>query len=150
MKLLADPKLAEKYKAVFLEEVKLQMIEKVPTDAIPELIHYIPHHPVVREEHKTPKFLIVFDASPRPSKQSPSSNDCLYRGPALLNDLAGMLIGFRLNRFAAISDIEKAFLEVGLQERARDVVQFLWLKQPDRLSLEENLQYSSSREFPSA
>ena len=139
-KLLADPKLAEKYKAVLVEQEKLQMIEKVPTDATAELIHYIPHHPVLREDRTTTKVRIVFDASARQSKQSPSLNDCLYRGPVLLNDLAGMLIRFRLNKFAAISDIEKAFLQVGLQEQARDVVRFLWLKEPNKLSLEDNLQ----------
>ena len=108
-KLLAEPKLNEKFKAVFLEQEKLHLIEKVATDATIELITYIPHHRVVREDRTTTNVRIVFDASARQSTQSPSLNDSLYRGPVILKELTGMLRRFRLNRCTVISDIEQAF-----------------------------------------
>ena len=37
----------------------------------------------------------------------------------MLQDLNGILLCFRLNRIALISDIEKAFLQVGLTEESR-------------------------------
>ncbi|VDI13359.1 Hypothetical predicted protein [Mytilus galloprovincialis] len=37
---------------------------------------------------------------------------------------------FRANQFATCTDIEKAFLHVGLSEEDRDVTRFLWLSDP--------------------
>ncbi|VDI04630.1 Hypothetical predicted protein [Mytilus galloprovincialis] len=58
----------------------------------------------------------------------PSLNECLYRGPVLLNNLCGIFMRFRLHKIAMVADIEKAFLQVGLQEDDRDVTRFMWLK----------------------
>ena len=35
---------------------------------------------------------------------------------------------FRLNNIAIVADIEKAFLQIGLQQDQRDVTWFIWLK----------------------
>ena len=48
----------------------------------------------------------------------------------VLNELSRILLRFRLNRFAITTDIEKAFLHVGLCEEDRDVTRFLWLSNP--------------------
>jgi hypothetical protein len=34
---------------------------------------------------------------------------------------------FRLHQVALVSDIEKAFLQIGLQQDQRDVTRFLWI-----------------------
>ena len=46
----------------------------------------------------------------------------------ILEDLCGILMRFRLHKIGILSDIEKAFLQVGLLEKDRDVTSFLWLK----------------------
>ena len=61
-------------------------------------------------------------------------------GPVLLHDIAGILLRFRLYKIALVSDIEKAFLQVGLTEESRDVTRFLWLKNRNTLNLENNIQ----------
>ena len=45
-----------------------------------------------------------------------SLNDALYRGPVILTSLVGMLLRFRTYPIALVSNIEKAFLQVGFQE----------------------------------
>lgn len=45
----------------------------------------------------------------------------------LQNDPCGTLMRFRLHTIGIVSDIEKAFLQIGLQESQRDVTRFLWL-----------------------
>ena len=44
-------------------------------------LHYIPHHPVIKEERVPTKIRIVYDASTRISPHAPSLNDCLHVGP---------------------------------------------------------------------
>ena len=46
----------------------------------------------------------------------------------MLNDICGLLLRFRLKTVAIVADIEKAFLQIGLQESQRDVTRFIWLK----------------------
>ena len=100
----------------------------------PQLVHYFPHHPVVRTQRATTKVRIVFDASAKSSAKNLSLNDCLYRGPVMLQDLCGLLMRFRLGKIALLADIEKAFLEIGLQLPDRDVTRFLWLKDSNNLN----------------
>ena len=46
--------------------------------------------------------------------------------------MCGVLLRFRTYYIAILSDIEKAFLQVGIQESERDVTRFLWFKDPTR------------------
>ena len=46
---------------------------------------------------------------------------------------------FKMTRIRIIADIEKAFLQVGLKPKERDVTRFLWLKNIKQLVLSSNL-----------
>ncbi len=89
--------------------------------------HYLPHHAVVRTDKATTKVRVVYDASAT-SSSGISLNSCLYPGPCLLKTVAEILIRFRVNPIALISDIEKAFLMISVNEGDRDVLRFLWYK----------------------
>ena len=43
-------------------------------------------------------------------------------------NLCGVLMRFRLHKIAIIADIEKAYLQLQLNEEDRDVTRFLWIK----------------------
>ena len=129
----------DKYDGLIQEQMKKGIIEMVAGNTS-NLVHYIPHHAVVTPQHTTTKVPIVYDASAKTKKENLSLNECLYRGPVLLEDLCGILLRFRKHKIAIIADIEKAFLQVGLQEKDRDVTRFLWLKNPEKMDTEENLQ----------
>lgn len=45
-----------------------------------------------------------------------------------------------MNKIALVSDIEKAFLQMGLQEDAKDVTRFFWLKDKNIVEVENNIQ----------
>ena len=83
---------------------------------------------------------IVYDASAKTSRSQLSLNEALYRGPVLATNLIGLLLRFQSHRIAITSDIEKAFLQVGLRERDRDATPFLWLKTTQSTSLTDNVQ----------
>ena len=122
------PELLQMYHSLLENQLKVGIIEKLETTGSRTLKHYLPHHPVVNLSKSTTKICIVYDASAKTKTENISSNDCLYRGPGLLRNLCGILIRFRLNRKAMTVDIEKAYLQIGLQPNQRDVTRFLWLK----------------------
>ena len=114
----------EKRKIETMPRVNLRIEQ--PEQAKPH--HYIPHHCIIKPGSNTTKIRIVYDASAKTKSNNKSLNDCLERGPLLLPDLCGMLVRFRMEPIAITSDVEKAFLQVGLNMTDRDVTRFLWVK----------------------
>ena len=103
-------------------------------------LHYLPHHPVITPLKTTTKIRIVYDASVRAKKGMRSLNECLYRGPITLPNMCGVLIRFHMYFIAILGDIEKAFLQIGMQENKHDVTRFLWFTDPTKLErVEGNL-----------
>ena len=56
----------------------------------------------------------------------------------LLQNLCEILLRFRLYKIGIVSDIEKEFLQVGLQKNERDVTRFVWLKDHDQPIVNED------------
>ena len=90
-------------------------------------MRYLSHHGVVRRDALTTKLRIVFDASSKAKRESPSLNDCLYSGPALTPTIFEILLRFSEKKIALVGDIEKAFLNIGAREQDHDVLRFLWV-----------------------
>ena len=65
-------------------------------------------------------------------------NDCLEIGPNYTPQLFVTLVNFRWHKIGLTADIESswAFLMVGINETDRDMLRFLWLKDPDDLNSE--------------
>ena len=89
----------------------------------------MPHHGVVKESKTTP-VRVVYDCSAKSSKSAKSLNDHLLSGPPVINDLVSLLMRFRTHKYAVIGDIEKAFLQIKLDEVDRDFTRFIWLTDP--------------------
>ncbi|XP_060588499.1 uncharacterized protein LOC132743919 [Ruditapes philippinarum] len=140
-KMRNKPEILEKYDSIIQDQLKKGVIEKVNDSLSDGLVHYIPHHAVITPQKNTTKIRVVYDASAKTSNENKSLNECLFRGPVLLHDLCGLLMRFRLHPVAIVSDIEKAFLQIGLQQCERDVTRFLWVKDTKCSTLNpENLQ----------
>ncbi|GFW58064.1 integrase catalytic domain-containing protein [Trichonephila clavipes] len=86
--------------------------------------------PVIKE-NSTSKIRPVFDASAR-TKGSPSLNDCLEKGPNFIEVIPTILNRFRKYKIGVISDIEKAFLQIGVREQDRDFLRFIWYDRENR------------------
>ena len=123
-KLKDNPDLLKAYNNIFIEQKQNGIIEEVMSPGKLGETHYIPHHPVIREDKTTTKIRTVFDASARDN--GPSLNDGLCKGPHLTPLLYDILLRFRSHVVALTSDIEKAFLQISINENDRDYLRFLW------------------------
>uniref|UniRef100_A0A914I498 Reverse transcriptase domain-containing protein n=1 Tax=Globodera rostochiensis TaxID=31243 RepID=A0A914I498_GLORO len=122
----------QKYDDKIREQLQDEVIEEAARNTT-EMEHYLPHHGVV-----THKLRIVYDASAH-RKGSPSLNDCLYRGPVLLPDLAGLLLRFRCPKLPVLADIQAAFLTIGVATEDREVCKFLWVRDVSKPPTGSNL-----------
>ncbi|CAL8127281.1 unnamed protein product [Orchesella dallaii] len=86
--------------------------------------YYLPHHPVFKESTTTP-CRPVFNASCKSGKL-PSLNDCLYKGPNLLELIPTLLLSFREKEIGISADIRKAFQMLSVREEDQKFQKFLW------------------------
>ncbi|VDI22616.1 Hypothetical predicted protein [Mytilus galloprovincialis] len=129
-RLAKEPEMLKIYGNIINDQENRGFIEKVETpDETTNRVHYIPHHPVKKDSSTTP-IRIVYDCSCRQDSESPSLNDCLSSTPPQLNKLTDILTRFRYGKYALTTDIEKAFLQIGLDEEDRDSTRFFWLRDP--------------------
>uniref|UniRef100_A0A914W835 Peptidase aspartic putative domain-containing protein n=1 Tax=Plectus sambesii TaxID=2011161 RepID=A0A914W835_9BILA len=140
-KLAMQPDLLQKYDDIMKDQASKGIIELVEdTEDHGGIVHYLAHHPVINLQKKTTPIRIVHDGSMKTGKGGKSLNDCLYCGPTLLPDLCGMLFRFRTYEKAIVADVEKAFLQIGLEDQGRDAVRFLWLKDINKPWSADNIQ----------
>ena len=127
-RLRQDPRLFEQYDKVIREQVEGTIVETVedPKRIQGEQLHYLPHHAVIKHEKESTKLRVVYNASARSTGSS--LNECLHIGPKFNQKIFDILLRFRLHKTAVVADIEKAFLMISVNEKDRDVLRFLWVK----------------------
>ncbi|XP_064463610.1 uncharacterized protein LOC135374602 [Ornithodoros turicata] len=103
-------------------------------------VYYMPHREVIRPQSTSTKMRVVFDASSH-SGSCTSLNDHLEKGPKVQPDLLDVLIRFRMHSIGITADIEKAFLQISVDERDRDALRFLWF---DHVPQRKNLTLSTN------
>jgi len=85
---------------------------------------YLHHFAVLRPDKETTKTRIVFDASAK--VEGISLNDLVHQGPKLQRDLFAVLLRFRRNAVAIVSDISEMYLQVMVKENDRKFLRFIW------------------------
>ena len=129
-RLRKDPPLLREYDRVIQEQSRMGIIEAVQPTLINHMkdrVHYLSHHAVVRKEALTTKVRVVMDGSAKVQANAPSLNECLHTGPSLTPNILDILIRFRWFKVALVSDIEKAFHMITVDEQDRDALRFLWI-----------------------
>lgn len=112
------------YNKVFENWLSESIIERVPENEIGHMSHYLPHRPVLKM-NSTTKIRPVFDASAN-KRGYPSLNQCLEKGPNLMELVPSSINRFREREIGVISDIKGAFLQIGISPGDRDFLRFLW------------------------
>ena len=125
------------YDAIMQEQVQKGILEPAPSQPTGQTVHYVPHHPVIREEAESTKTRIVYDCSAKISESQPSLNDCLETGPALQPFLFDILLRNRVKKLCITGDIEKAFHQIRIHEDDRDAQRVLWFNNVDERKVVE-------------
>ena len=138
-RLRKQPELLKEYDEIVRNQTKKGILEDVDLNAptVVSKTHYLPHHPVIRDDKDTTRVRIVFDASAKVTQNSPSLNNVLHVGPSLIPKIVDILIRCRWYRLLLIGDIEKAFLNVRVDHSDRDCLRMLWV---DNIH-DDNLRY---------
>ncbi|UYV84483.1 hypothetical protein LAZ67_X002352 [Cordylochernes scorpioides] len=113
------------YNKIFEEWEKNGIIERLQSDQDDTLEYFLPHRAVVKSGSSTTPVRPVFDASCK-TKGGWSLNDCLAKGPNLLELIPDIMLRFRLNKIGVVADIEKAFLQISVEKEDRQFLRFLW------------------------
>ena len=137
----SDEYLLQSYDSIIRQQLNQGIIERVDDimSAVCTKKFYLPHHLVLTPNKATTKIRIVYNASSKAGSSMNSLNECLNRGPVILPHLCGLLIRFRIYPVVVLADIEKAFLQVAIQEPEQDMTRFLWLKDSTNLDVTNNL-----------
>ena len=93
-----------------------------------EAVWFLPLHPVINPR-KPYKLRIVFDCAAK--YMGVSLNDSQMQGPDLNNSLVGVLLRFRQEPVALVSDIEGMFHQVRVEPTDRNALSFLWWPEGD-------------------
>ena len=118
----------QEYDEVMQDHIQNGIIEEIPEHTTGEVVYYVPHHAVIREEAESTKLRIVYDCSAKESPDKPSLNDCLETGPSLQPLLFDILLRNRMKYYCITGDIKKAFLQIRIHPQDRDALRVLWYK----------------------
>ena len=115
---------------VMRQSIELGYVEQI-TEKVDEKPRegswYLPLHAVQHKVKK--KYRMVFDASAK--FRNTSLNDCLYGGPDLLTQLRAVLLRFRENPVAFVSDIEGMFTMFKVPMNQWRYLKFFWFDKND-------------------
>ena len=126
-RILRNPIHAETYRRQMNDLLERKVARYVSEDELKTYNgpkHYISHHDVLKPESQSTAMRIVFNSSAK--VKGLSLNECLAKGPSLLNNMLGILMRFRQDQFAFIGDISKLFHSIEIPKEDQMTHLFLW------------------------
>ena len=127
-KLSRNPELRGKY-INFLDDYEGQgHMEVIPENEINDgkIVHYLPHHAVMKDGSTTTKVRVVFDGSAKTSTGI-SLNEAQSVGPVMQNDLFSIVLRFRQHPIVS-GDIAKMYRQIRIEKGQHDLQRILWRK----------------------
>lgn len=138
-KLRRNPELLKAYNKIIEAQLAAGIIEIVT----PEMKHdgpeyFAPQNAVFKENSTNTKVRIVGDSSSK-QRDTLSLNECLHEGPNLLKTAPGIILRHRTKKHPTVGDIAKAFHQIRLQEKDRNVTKWMWIRDINKPPSGDNL-----------
>ena len=125
------PEFADKYKSTVKDYISeghaVMLLPEEARDRSP-VTNYVPHHGVTNV-NKPGKVRVVFDVAEQFDKTC--LNEKLLKGSDYLNNSIGILLRFRREPYAVISDIEQMYHQIKVAENDQDALRFVWRNNTD-------------------
>ncbi|XP_055685378.1 uncharacterized protein LOC129791308 [Lutzomyia longipalpis] len=118
------PELKKAYSEVMRDQLERGWLEPVPWDDSRAISYYMPHHGVFKDSTTT-KLRIVYNGSAKTTSGF-SLNDFLMVGPTVQDDLAIILLRFRIHAIAFTADITKMYLQLLMALKDADCTRLVW------------------------
>lgn len=118
-----QPELKKEYVKFINEYIGLNHMTKIPYNS-QEKSYYLPHHPVFKQSSTT-KLRVVFNASQNTSNNV-SLNDTLAIGNGHQRDMFSIVLSWRMHKYAIVSDIEKMYRQVWLNDEQCKFQKIVW------------------------
>ncbi|XP_037960375.1 uncharacterized protein LOC119689581 [Teleopsis dalmanni] len=125
-----NSKLNTEYVNFMKEYMDMGHMEKVSKMMLGKF--YMPHQAVMRDDHLTTKFWVVFDVSAK-TTNGKSLNEVLHTGPKLQLDIFQLQIKWRLWKYVMTADIEKMCRQVIVTEEDQPYQTILWREDQKKL-----------------
>ncbi len=119
------PEFRDQYKAYMEKYFDNGDVELVRAELHGAPRYYLPHSAVFNPQSPTTKCRVVFDASAK-TPSGTSLNDCLLKGPNMIQDMLALLVRFRYHRIVLAADVTRMYLCVSLREQDRNYLCFFW------------------------
>ena len=119
------PEFADKYKNTLSDYINKSHAVKLSLEEAnhrSSVTNYVPHHGVTNV-NKPGKVKVVFHAAAQFDKTC--LNEKLLKGPDYLNNLIRILLRFRREPYAVISDIEQMYYQMKVAENNQDALRFV-------------------------
>uniref|UniRef100_A8PPL2 Uncharacterized protein n=1 Tax=Brugia malayi TaxID=6279 RepID=A8PPL2_BRUMA len=116
------------YHKILMDQLHSGIIEEVPPKDEVGVIHYLSHQEVLTPRKSTTELRIVYDAS--------------------AHHKVGVILRFRMMKIVITADIEKAFLQLKLQNEERNCIRFLWSDDIDKELTNENIKCYRFKRVP--
>ena len=110
---LKDTGLHEEFDKIIKHWLEEGYVEKLPSKAVLDKeAFYLPYFAVLRPDKQTSRVRIVMNGRAKFGKEQISLNDCVSKGPKIINNLVEVLLRFRQHPIAVSCDIKEMFLRV--------------------------------------
>ena len=125
----------KEYHEIMKQQLEDGILEPVPEKPTGDVIHYIPHQAVIRDEAETTRLRIVYDCSAKKGPAFPSLNDCLEIGPSLQPMIFDIMLRNRMKKYCITGDIKKVFLQIKVDPVNRDAQRLFWYEDLDEKTI---------------
>ena len=122
-----NPELRESYHTIIKTYLDENIVDEVKGDETFENVHHLRHRTVIRNKWDTTKKRVIFDASAK-LLEALSLNVILYGRACLLPLAQDILLRFRIDKTAAVVDIQQRFLQISPSENHRNLLRFVWFE----------------------
>lgn len=119
------PGARKQYDEFMLEYIQQGHMEEIPIDETTMGYNYLPHHAVIRDDKRTTKVRVVYNASST-TRSGVSLNDVLCTGPKLQNEVTDVVSNWRNHEYVFAADITKMFRQIKVHEDDQPYQCIVW------------------------